>query len=310
MENKINIAELIKDCPQGMELDCTMYDDTFFYEIRDDQIFPIRIKRIDGSIITLTKYGEYFNCPGSKCVIFPKGKTSWEGFRRPFKDGDIIYTHANCLKVGVGNTWISIYQENRNGGVATYVDYAEDGSDYYSNIDGDKALLCMEEDIMCQRFATEEEKAKLFQAIKEHGYKWNAKTKTLEKLPKFKVGDRVKHKSACTSGIVVKVSDKGYHIDYIKGEGVCYVNFTLEKDYELVYNKFDITTLKVFDKVLVRDSGETWCINLFGCYNKTDNQYNCIGNTDIGWDECIPYEGNEHLLGTANDCDEYFKTWE
>lgn len=30
MENKINIVELLKDCPQGMELDCTMYEDVYF----------------------------------------------------------------------------------------------------------------------------------------------------------------------------------------------------------------------------------------------------------------------------------------
>lgn len=25
--------------------------------------------------------------------------------------------------------------------------------------------------------------------------------------------------------------------------------------------------------------------------------------------QCVPYEGNEHLLDTNNNCDEYFKTW-
>ena len=35
-----------------------------------------------------------------------------------------------------------------------------------------------------------EEKQKLFDAIKENGYHWNSETKTLEKLPKFKVEDR------------------------------------------------------------------------------------------------------------------------
>ena len=33
MENKINIAELLKDCPQGMELDCTMFDNVVFDEV-------------------------------------------------------------------------------------------------------------------------------------------------------------------------------------------------------------------------------------------------------------------------------------
>lgn len=25
--------------------------------------------------------------------------------------------------------------------------------------------------------------------------------------------------------------------------------------------------------------------------------------------QCIPYEGNEHLLGKTDDCDEFYKTW-
>ena len=32
--------------------------------------------------------------------------------------------------------------------------------------------------------------------------------------------------------------------------------------------------------------------------------------TIIGhYQKCIPFEGNEHLLGTSNDCDEYYKNW-
>lgn len=26
--------------------------------------------------------------------------------------------------------------------------------------------------------------------------------------------------------------------------------------------------------------------------------------------QCIPYKGNEHLLGTTNDCNDFYKTWE
>lgn len=31
---KINIAELLKDCPSGMELDCTLFDNVRFSEVR------------------------------------------------------------------------------------------------------------------------------------------------------------------------------------------------------------------------------------------------------------------------------------
>ena len=36
--------------------------------------------------------------------------------------------------------------------------------------------------------------------------------------------------------------------------------------------------------------------------------YGVVGG--ICWAQCIPYEGNEHLLGKTDDCDEYYKTWE
>lgn len=58
---------------------------------------------------------------------------------------------------------------------------------------------------------------------------------------------------------------------------------------------------KPFDKVLVRDFDTKWHINIFEHYNSKDwdapRKYECIIGT---WSQCIPYEGNEHLLGTTN----------
>ena len=57
--------------------------------------------------------------------------------------------------------------------------------------------------------------------------------------------------------------------------------------------------LKPFDKVLVRDSyTDVWEIDLFE-YDKTDVSeygYKCLCSS---WMECVPFEGNEHLLGTT-----------
>lgn len=91
---KINIAELLKDCPTGMELDCTMWDNCTFYGIEDVGYINILVKTPTGQI-KLSKEGCFVhNCNSAKCVIFPKGKTTWESFIPPckFKDGDIIYT--------------------------------------------------------------------------------------------------------------------------------------------------------------------------------------------------------------------------
>lgn len=56
---------------------------------------------------------------------------------------------------------------------------------------------------------------------------------------------------------------------------------------------------KPFDKVLVRDTDDgEWCIELFS-YIEPNNTHKYVCLT-TSWDQCIPYEGNEHLLGTSN----------
>ncbi len=55
---------------------------------------------------------------------------------------------------------------------------------------------------------------------------------------------------------------------------------------------------KPFDKVLVRDDiDDKWDINLFSRMNNNCSglPYKCL---DVAYKYCIPYEGNEHLLGT------------
>lgn len=52
---------------------------------------------------------------------------------------------------------------------------------------------------------------------------------------------------------------------------------------------------KPFDKVLVRDSDEgLWKCDFFS-HIDVDGYY-CLRSC---WKQCIPYEGNEHLLGTT-----------
>lgn len=56
--------------------------------------------------------------------------------------------------------------------------------------------------------------------------------------------------------------------------------------------------VKPFDRVLVRDSkSDNWRANLFGYIGK-DGYYHCVY---ANWAYCIPYIGNESLLGTTKD---------
>lgn len=69
-------------------------------------------------------------------------------------------------------------------------------------------------------------------------------------------------------------------------------------------NKFDISTLVPFEsRVLIRDNvKEKWSPAIWGFYDSDsqDYQYKLVG---VIARYCIPYEGNEHLLGTTDDCD-------
>lgn len=55
--------------------------------------------------------------------------------------------------------------------------------------------------------------------------------------------------------------------------------------------------LKPFDKVLVRNNNAFWSADIFGEYIPNKG-YMCTSK--FIWDECVPYEGNEKLLGTTN----------
>ena len=73
--------------------------------------------------------------------------------------------------------------------------------------------------------------------------------------------------------------------------------------------KFDPKTLQPFDKVLTRcDNSEKWNIDLFGYF---DNLYKGVCCLDSYLQMCIPYnDETKHLVGTTNDCPDYYKWWE
>lgn len=307
MENKkINIAELLKDCPKGMELDCAIYENVTLVQVQEGYDYPIVIETPSGQMF-LSKYGCFSKNELAKCVIFPKGKTTWEDFVPPckFKDGDIVVT-----KTSNNFIFYSIYKGVENNKVLSYVDYHLDSNRLMFN--DNLNYLCFIDEIVEQRFATEEEKQKLFQAIKDNGYHWNEKTHTLEKLvePKFKVGDIIQDIVGICKVKITEVNLKNEYYLYksLNINGIGDISFNRQDNWKLVPTKFDITTLKPFDKVLVRGGiGQKWTHDFFGFLDKDKGfPFVCVG---YYVSQCIPFEGNEHLLGTTDDCDEYYKNW-
>lgn len=293
---KVNIAELLKDCPKGMELDSPVLigKKTFKGFRKWHKDCPIEVQ-VDSDVYFLTRYGQLYDVPTCGCVIFPKGKTTWEGFVPPckFKDGDVVYVES-CYE------YIIIYKETPCDNLYKYVAIH---NDYFLPDAG--CPVCNKPEIKEMRLATEEEKEKLFKAIKDNGFRWNAETKTLEKLPKFKVGDKVRGKYTNHIYTISDITPTGYKLT--NGQSF---DFDSEDCHELVSNKFDITTLKPFSEVLVRyDSGGPWMAAHFSHYTKDPEWGLPYFASGACFRQCIPYKGNEHLRGTTNDCEDFYKTW-
>lgn len=68
-------------------------------------------------------------------------------------------------------------------------------------------------------------------------------------------------------------------------------------EYEYLLTKEKKCDFKPFDQVLVRASNlGNWNLHLFARVREEEYKYECLGG--LRYKECIPYQGNEHLLGT------------
>lgn len=84
------------------------------------------------------------------------------------------------------------------------------------------------------------------------------------------------------------ITFKNHEHKEIKADNI--LNLKIDKEYDF----------KPFDKVLVRDDNvDVWRIDLFNNYNpEIIYPYKCLA---CHYNQCIPFEGNEHLLGTTNN---------
>lgn len=166
----------------------------------------------------------------------------WHEVEKPkFRDGDIL----TCLDAAFHASSTFIFKHEHEYGYSCHAGIEISGKLYI--ISG--AIWCGK----CGniRYATSEEKIKLFNALTKEGKRWNAEKKVIEDIkpvPKF----------------------------------------------------------EPFEKVLCRDYKDSvWDVDFFGFKVKNETEtsfiYRCVGNI---YKYCIPYKGNEHLLGTSKDPEE------
>lgn len=228
MENEINIAEILKDCPKGMKLYSPICGEVKFNEIDiDNERHPIALKSCRGTI-NFAEDGHF--CAAydtAECMLFPSSEMrDWTKF---FKRGDVV------IKNGGGMAAIFDGWANDN-----YTEFNTSINLYCDGNTGEEEVC----ETLLFRKTTEEERKQFFEkAERAFNGKYNPDTLQVEPV-----------KPTCP--------------------------------------------FKPFDKVLVRDNDEgEWYANYFSHYKENnDCPYVCIDNSYI---YCIPYEGNEHLLGTS-----------
>ena len=319
MEKEINIAEILKDKPQGTKL----YDWLYNIDIELDTISTTDTETVvwctnktDNNTICHRAYSEFGTvrgCTDGLQILLPsKEMRDWSKFA--WKRGDVL----------VSNNGSEVLFENFNNDEYTeftgrYV--LELGDTVYSD-----AGILKTQDF---KGLHDGDKVKDYIAVVEKlfGGKLNLKTLEIEKpQPEFKDGDIVvygKSVAICrkiynrtiyfyvsideTFGLLSddnRVSAEGYRyateaekqqlFDALAKEGKCWnaekkVIEDIKKEYQF----------KPFEKVLVRDAYDNvWRAAFFSHIKKNDGRYVTTSTT---WKYCIPYEGNESLLGTIKN---------
>lgn len=229
MENKINIAKILKDFPKGTKLYSPIYDKVELLGVNIYSVYSIMTATsIDRTGIFTSDGRLYEKYPTAECLLFPSREMrDWSKF---FKRGDVVRSIDDGTQA-VFKGWES-----------------DDYTSFYASIVHHAEVDEWDEDVV---FAVEsfykesEEFARGFIVDAEEHYNGKYNPDTLQVEPV---------KPTCP--------------------------------------------FKPFDKVLVRDNDEgEWYANYFSHYKENnDCPYVCIDNSYI---YCIPYEGNEHLLGTS-----------
>ena len=84
--------------------------------------------------------------------------------------------------------------------------------------------------------------------------------------------------------------------------------------FKVPIKKFNPKDFKPFDKVLLRDGyGFKWHPTFLEKISKeSSGKYSAVELiSKCKWDMCIPYnDETKHLVGTTEDCPEYYKWWE
>lgn len=326
MEQKLNIAEILKNKPRGTKL-YSMIHGKCSFEAVTDEIFKInfctsKFGLTQSGECTLIKFGNMYD--GGECIIFPsKEMRDWKKFS--WKKGDVLISNDGYIEV-IFDKW---YDD-------TYTSFY---CKHYLNSE-DKNKIVYYEEFLCTtaKYSLEDKNTvqTYIKTIEEKlGGKLNRETLEIEKHTEFKDGDIV-----CISGmgylaygIVKSINNSSKKLEYYVLNDMSTLKFedwlsfedkqiqpitetqqiilfdalakegkTWNAEKKQIVDLKPKVELKPFDKVVVRcGEADKWSIDFFSY--KVSNGYICTGDAWFGY--CLPYnEETAHLLGTTDDWEE------
>lgn len=315
MEQNLNIAEILRNKPCGIRLYSPIFGDCTFCYIKDETS-DICVRRPYNEISYFNFEGLY-NAAG-ECLLFPsKLMRNWSKFA--WKKGDVLVSDNGKVEVifekFVDDTYQSFIGKHHLDNLEDNLYYQDEG-EYLTSI-----FNAESKDAAQTYINTIEERL---------GGKLNRETLEVEKAqPEFKDGDIVHDVHGYDTYIIKEFNNKhikiyagltkqyGAIIHKIGISEIFHLRLATEEEKQQLFSALakegkawnaekkqivDLkqkVELKPFDKVLVRNyDRNAWQISLFGYKNSLNCYYCCNGSS---WIQCIPYEGNEHLLGTTDD---------
>lgn len=332
MEKEINIAEILKDKPQGTKL----YDLLYNVDVELDTISTTDTETVvwctnetDNNTTCHRGYSEFGTirgCPDGLQILLPsKEMRDWHKFA--WKKGDVLESDNKLKRC--------IFKEWANDDYTDFNCFAMDEgwNDYFGKINISTFEYHKADDFVTQLHIKRVEK--------KFGGKLNLETLEIEKQHEFKDGDIVvvdKNEEMNLAKIIAIYNDGDTLLGF---NSYAYLNVSLEKlnfcsevlacgrtprlaseeenqqlfdalakegkrwnpDTKLFEDLPKKCEFKPFQKVLAKfDEDCEWVPDFFYHYDKSDSEmpYVCIANGRAI--ECIPYnEETKHLLGTADE---------
>lgn len=284
----MSLAKILKNCPKGMKLYSPIYGEVEFKEV---SVITGSIGcKTNGCTVYFHSDGTYYK--GGECMLFPsKEQRDWDDFMIPFKDGDVIIRTE--FNPGCKQYNIAVFRNYNIGPTNKMTIHCQvNGANEF------KTGMCVHHKDW--RKANAEEIKRFITRMHESGYDF--KDGKLITLPKFEVGDTI------TNGTYTfKIS----HIDdrfYYEEIGTTASRILIQDQDKWRIKKFDVQSLKPYDKVLVKNGDGCWYPSIVSYVNSSGDVYiiDCGSRADYA----IPFEGNEHLIGKFDDPDPYYITWQ